>query len=229
MEWLSAEEGRILFSEERTPFLTVDFYITGKEEAELQLQDVVFPDEMTESDEKYKKIISKMTKCISQSFRLLWEEGYEETILVEQRGTKNAKIIDSTGVVHVVYSEYMMKCCFEPQKTTGCGQTSVKLTKTEDGFFCENEDRTFFCRLMRYNGEKAEENHFYLYEVEVKKRQRNQGIATACLITLFGQLSEEAPVTVSLQVGSYNEPAVHLYKKLGFKVTEELCCYAPED
>ena len=77
-------------------------------------------------------------------------------------------------------------------------------------------------------GEEGEQN-FYLYEVEVEKKFRNEGIATRCLTGLFSLLSQEAPVTVYLQVGSYNEPAVHLYKKLGFDISEELGYYVLEE
>ncbi len=78
--------------------------------------------------------------------------------------------------------------------------------------------------MLNYEA-NAEERCFYLYEVEVAKNVRNTGIATKCLNRLFQMLAAEQPVTVYLQVGSYNEPAVHLYKKLGFEISEELCYY----
>lgn len=229
LEWLAEEEGRIVFSEKNNPFLTVNFYAVGEEEAEFQLQDVVFAENLVKNEDMRGEVILKMTNCVSECFRLLWEEGYEETILVEPQGTKIAEILDSTSVVRLAYSEYMMKRHLEPQKSTDCGQASVKLTKTEDGYYCENADNTFFCRLMRYGADKPGENSFYLYEVEVNKRKRNKGIATACLAKLFQQLAADAPATIYLQVGSYNEPAVHLYQKLGFEISEELCCYVMEE
>lgn len=226
LEWLTEEEGTIVFSEAENPFLTAKFFVTGDEEAEFRLQDIVFPENLTKNKNIQMKIILKMRECISESFRLLWEEGFAETVLVEQQGTKMAEMLGSTGVVYLAYSEYMMKRRFEPQKSTNCGLATLVLKEEEDGCYCENEDNTFSCRLLPYPAEQPGDTCFYLYEVEVSKRKRNKGIATACLKELFCRLAETAPVTVYLQVGSYNEPAVHLYEKLGFEVSEELRYYA---
>jgi len=225
-EWLSEEEGRITFYEGNRVFLTMQVFFTGEEEAEFRIQDVVFPGNITKNDDMCKEITSKMTRCISETFRLLWEEGHEETTLVEQEGTKTAEILDSTNVVKVAYKEYMMKRRFPLQKSTDCGLDTLKLTKTEDGYCCENTEKTFFCRLLNYEGEQAKEACFYLYEVEVDEKKRNKGIGTACLTELFSRLCRQAAVTVYLQVGSYNEPAVHLYEKLGFETEEAICYYS---
>lgn len=229
LEWHNEEEGSIIFSEAGTPRLTMQVFVTGEEEAELRIQDIVFPEAETKSDNISDKIISEVTNCISESFLLLWNEGYEETSLVEQKGTKIEEILGSTSVVNYIYSEYMMKLRLAAEESTNSGPDTVILTKEEGGFVCENKDKTFFCRLLPYRAEQPGEACFYLYEVAVAKKKRNKGIATACLMELFGILAAQAPTTIYLQVGSYNEPAVHLYKKLGFTVSEELCCYAPEE
>ena len=229
LEWLSEEEGRVAFFEGDTPFFAAEIFLTGEEEAEIKIQDIVFDEKSIKSDGMSKEIISRMIKLLPECFRLLWDEGLEEVVLVEQQGTKIAEILDSTGVVQKAYSEYMMKLYIEHQKSTSCGLGFLELTKTEDGYICENNDKTFFCRLLSYEAEAEGEQSFYLYEVEVKKRNRNKGIATRCLTQLFSLLSEEASLTIYLQVGSYNEPAVHLYKKLGFDVSEELGYYVPEE
>ncbi len=229
LEWLTEQEGRIVFFEEENTFLAAQFFITGEEEAEFRLQDIVFLEEITDIDNIPEEIIQKMTKCISECFRLLWEEGLEETVLMEDGKSKVAEILDSTEVVKLAYTEWIMKCHLEVQKSTGCGLVNLKLTKNEDGFAVENKDKSFFCRIMEYKTESVKDQKFYLYEVEVKKKKRSQGIATACLTELFQYLSKDTSVTVLLQVGSYNEPAVHLYKKLGFEVSEELRYYAMEE
>lgn len=226
MEWLSEEEGSIVFYKQEEPFVTVGVFPVGEEESELRIQDVVFPENDSKNVNLQDKIICEMMDCISESFRLLWEEGFEETILVEPKETKVAKILDSTDVVQMVYKEYMMKRKFSRQKSTGCGSASLYLTKTEEGYCCENREGTFFCRLLNYGQTAPSEQSFYLYEVEVDETKRNQGIATTCLGELFKLLSQQSAVTVYLQVGSYNEPAVHLYEKLGFEVCEELRYYA---
>ncbi|MBQ7864535.1 MAG: GNAT family N-acetyltransferase [Lachnospiraceae bacterium] len=230
LEWLSEEEGRIAFYENGEPVLTAEVFITGEEAAEFKIQDVVFDDKSTKNNNLQKEIILRMTECLPECFRLLWEEGFNEVVLVEQQGTKIAETLNSTAVVQKSYSEYMMKCHFNPQNSTDCGLDFIKLTKTEDGYVCENHEKSFVCRLLSYDTEQEEEQSFYLYEVEVKKNCRNRGVATKCLTQLFLMLSQDAPLTVYLQVGSYNEPAVHLYKKLGFEISEELGYYVlPEE
>lgn len=226
LEWKNEEEGRITFFDRNNVLLTVDVFVTGEEEAELRLQDVVVDINNEKNSELCTKIIQKVTECVSECFRLLWEEGYDEVVLVEQKGTKLAKILDSTDVVQIAYKEYMMKQQIELQKSTSCGDVLLKLTDTENGIACENAEKTFFCRLLPYEEGASGEQKYYLYEVEVKKAERNKGVATACLTELFRQLGKEGPVTIFLQVGSYNEPAVHLYQKLGFEFSEELCYYA---
>jgi len=224
-EWLSEEEGCITFYDENGRFLTAQVFITGEEEAEFRLQDVVFPEIKTKNGNMHEKIIHKMTECISETFRILWENGLEETTLVEAEGTKTAEILNSTNVVRIVYKEYMMKRRFSVQKPTDCGLPSLKLTKTEDGYVCENEQKSFFCRLLNYGSVQPGEDCYYLYEVEVDKKKRNKGIATDCLTELFRRLCVQSAVTIYLQVGSYNEPAVHLYEKLGFEISEAWCYY----
>ena len=225
LEWLSEEEGCISYYDEEKLFLTARVYVTGENEAEFCLQDIVFPEKEAKNENICNEIISKMTRCVSETVRLLWEEGCEETTLVEQEGTKLAEILGSTKVVQLEYKEYMMKKYFLPQKSTDCGFASLNLIKTEEGYTCENKEGTFFCRLLNHASAQPEEACFYLYEVEVEKKERNKGIATACLAELFRMLCVKSAVTVFLQVGSYNEPAVHLYKKLGFEISEALCYY----
>lgn len=229
LEWQSEDEGRIFVLENKRKIFEAEVFVTGEEEAELRILDVVFLQKTEENKEKQEKVIFRMIKCLKECFRLLWEEGLEAVALVEPAGTKIAEILDSTKVVQIAYKEYMMKNSLEPQKTTGCGQNTLLLTKEEEGFCCEDGEHDFFCRLLPYGPESSDRREFYLYEVEVVPSKRNRGIARRCLTELFGRLQEEGPVVIYLQVGSYNEPALHLYKTMGFTVAEELRYYAFEE
>ena len=144
LEWLSEEEGRIVFRKAGEHFMTMQLFFTGEEEAECHIQDVVFPENDSKNNDLCSKVIQEMIKCISCSFRLLWEEGFEETILVEPNYSKVAKILDSTDVVYLAYKEYMMKKDFIRQESTECGSSFLHLTKSEDGYCCENTEGTFF-------------------------------------------------------------------------------------
>ena len=201
----------------------------GEEEAELKLEKAEIVETTEKTDKICDKIISEMTGIIFEAFLHMSKEGYEETSLVEHRGTQFAQILDSICVVRYAYSEYMMRRELAQSPSFMQNSDSLKLMKNEDGILCENKDGTFFCKLLPYEEEAPGVNCFYLYEVEVEKKERNKGIATACLRELFALLAAEGPVTIYLQVGSYNEPAVHLYQKLGFEISEELCYYAPEE
>lgn len=229
LEWISEEEGRISFYNGKEFSLSAEIFVMSETEAEFRIQDIVFEDKMVKNGDLCAEITLKVTECLSECFRLLWEEGFEEVVLVEKKETQVAEILNSTAVVQKVYDEYMMRRRFEPQKSTDCGLGFLELTKTTEGYVCQNEEKTFFCRLLPYGTGQPGERSFYLYEVEVKKKSRNRGVATRCLTGLFSLLSKEEPLTIYLQVGSYNEPAVHLYKKLGFEISEELGYYAMEE
>ena len=226
LKWTSEEEGIITISGKNNAVFTARVYVTGPEEAEFRIQDVVLLEELTVNDKKQQEIICKVTKCLNAVFELLWDAGFEEVALVEKSGSKLEEILNSTKVVQKAYSEYMMCRRLEQEKSTGSGEYVLHMNPDENGYVCENEERSFFCRLLPYDSKASEEVCFYLYEVEVEEQQRNKGIATACLTELFCKLAAETPVTIYLQVGSYNEPAVHLYEKLGFEVSEEWCYYA---
>ena len=229
LEWQSEVEGQISFYDKETLFMRAEVFVTLEEEAELKLLDIVVPEESTENDKKREKIILKMMNCIKACFSLLWEEGFPETMLVAEQGTKIADILNSTNVVQKTYSECMLTLKFDPQKSTDCGQQVFPGPEDEDGILYENADKTFSCKIIAFEPEENGEAVVYLHGVEVEKKERNKGIATACLTGLFRQLAQNAPITVHLQVGSYNEPAWHLYHKMGFQISEEIGYYAMEE
>ena len=229
LEWQNEREGKITFYEKETVFMTVEVFISLEEEAELRILDIVIPEESTENDKNREEVISKMMKCIETCFSVLWDEGFPETILVEEQGTKIADIYNSTDVVQKVYSECMLKLKFDPQVSTDCGQPVFAGPEDEDGILYENADKTFSCKIIAFEPDENGEKVVYLHGVEVEKNKRNKGIATACLTGLFRQLAENASITVHLQVGSYNEPAWHLYHKMGFQIFEEIGYYALEE
>lgn len=229
LEWLNDEEGKIYFFEGEEEKISFWVYVISEEEAELKLAGSEIVDTIEKTGKMSDEIISKVTECVIKSFRLLWEEGFTETILVEQKGTEFWKILSSTEVVKKSYSEYMMRRVFQPGEIAAHNSNNLSLWEDKEDFVCENKEKGFSCRLLPHEHLEEPGKRFYLYEVEVEETKRNHGIATECLKALFGRLSEQEPVTIVLQVGSYNKPAVHLYEKLGFEVQEELCCYAAEE
>ena len=67
--------------------------------------------------------------------------------------------------------------------------------------------------------------HYYLYGFEIREGQRGQGLGTSLLIKVLSFLAEREPLPVTLQVSGSNGPALSLYKKTGFRITETLSRY----
>lgn len=67
--------------------------------------------------------------------------------------------------------------------------------------------------------------HYYLYGFEIREGQRGQGFGTSLLIKVLSFLAEREPLPVTLQVSGSGGPALSLYKKTGFRITETLSRY----
>lgn len=91
-------------------------------------------------------------------------------------------------------------------------------------FFEENGMTTVSCRCGECALSVWGENR-YLSGMLIYDRFRNQGYGFRFLSTLFGKLSAEGVSQVFLQVSSENAPALHLYQKLGFQITESVGNY----
>lgn len=81
-----------------------------------------------------------------------------------------------------------------------------------DGFYIGT------CSLLPYD-----DSRYYLYHVEIQEKLRGKGWGKSLLSAVLAQLPEKAQVF--LQVASWNEPAVNLYEKTGFRITETLSYY----
>jgi RimJ/RimL family protein N-acetyltransferase len=73
------------------------------------------------------------------------------------------------------------------------------------------------------------EHGAYFYGFEITESLRNQGLGTACLSlfleTYFAHPNAKRFKKLFLQVSGLNEPAIALYKKAGFQITESLSYY----
>lgn len=75
------------------------------------------------------------------------------------------------------------------------------------------------CRIS-LQGENA-----YLYSLEIHPSLRGQGWGTRFLHSIISMLKEQGCGRLSLQVSGTNLPALGLYEKTGFRVTETLSYY----
>ncbi len=223
LHWNNEDEGTLTFLDDnKKEWLCFDIFIVG-DEAEF----VIKHSNLVDNGKRFSTICEKTLKtledCICKAFSLLWKRGIEDVFLVSKQAEPLTQCLKRAHIIETAYSEYMMKRTFSIEDKLDNSIEELIISIEEDSFICENKDKSFFCRLLPYQ----EKNSFYLYEVEVVEEVRNRGIATKCLQQLFFELikkseSKEA-ITIYLQVGSYNEPAVHVYQKMGFELSEELC------
>lgn len=75
------------------------------------------------------------------------------------------------------------------------------------------------CRLS-LNGTSA-----YLYSLETVPALRRRGLAGRFLVQLIRHLERKGIQRICLQVSGSNEPALGLYRKTGFRITETLSYY----
>ncbi|MBE5952196.1 MAG: GNAT family N-acetyltransferase [Lachnospiraceae bacterium] len=217
LTFLNEEEGVLSCFVQDTEQITFLVYPVAEGEAELRIQDIGLWSEIEEIENIPEIVIRKITKCIIGALDVMGDAGYPEVSFLAEKATKVEKILGSTRVVRKKYSEYMMYLPPEEvENTINCSDTDEILRYEEEGggYICRNADRSFFARVAPYG------TGWYVYEVEVRYDRRRTGIGTACM-----RLLAERFLQLYLQVGSYNEPAVCLYRKLGFQVIEELCYY----
>lgn len=68
-------------------------------------------------------------------------------------------------------------------------------------------------------------SHVCLHHMEIPEKLQGQGYGT-CLVRLLKEaLAKDGITRILLQVSDDNPPAIALYKKEGFQVTETLACY----
>jgi len=68
-------------------------------------------------------------------------------------------------------------------------------------------------------------SYYYLYGFEIAEKHRQKGHGTKLLLQVLKDLSDHKPMPVRLQVSGTNIPAMQLYNKTGFRITETLSCY----
>ena len=68
-------------------------------------------------------------------------------------------------------------------------------------------------------------SYYYLYGFEIKEELRGHGHGTVFLGQVLTDLTKRNPLPMRLQVSGDNVPALALYKKTGFQITETLFGY----
>lgn len=68
-------------------------------------------------------------------------------------------------------------------------------------------------------------SYYYLYGLEIKEEFRGHGHGKRLLLEVLNDLAKRDALPLHLQVSGENLPALSLYKKTGFRITETLFCY----
>ncbi len=225
--WLSEakeqeEETAVLsFREGKKEILRFEVYPLGETEAQIEAVQAQKYLELLYTEKKQEIVIQEVTEMVEDALDSLRMQGFGTAWFALKKGNALERILDSTNVVPKMHSEYMMYC----ENGAGTGENAVGgsgervfYTETESGYDVKNREGSFFCRLSPFRG------GFYVYEVEVAEKERGKGIATECMTELMRRFPK-----LYLQVGSYNVPAMCLYKKLKFEVIEEVCFYGEEE
>lgn len=153
--------------------------------------------------------------------------------LTDQKSPQALSCLKALGA-ELFSSEYMMEwLCTSKHISDGRPELSEYSLTAKKAFSLEHtagwepaSGRTCYycCYQGRIIGSLQLDDHgsfLYLHHVEIEELLRGQGHGTAFLHLLLS--STDRPVR--LQVSSENQPALRLYKKAGFQITEILSSY----
>lgn len=220
LTWKEEEEGVAVFRQFGREFCRVFIYATEEDTAELLLE----PSPKLETAGK--KAVSKLRKCIALLDAALKKDGFTEYYFVAEERSPAAKFfhaLSSAGAVERAYSEFMLKRL--PKKEEGFCERNLSIEQSEQEIICTRteEEGLFSCRLRPYR------DGCYIYGVLVREDMRGKGIGTAAMRELLAR-TDELPAAAAtgglyLQVGSYNEPAMRLYRGLDFETETEFVYY----
>lgn len=216
--WKKEDEGIAIFRQRGKEFCRFFVYVIEEDTAELLLDS---SDNLAKADEK---TLCKVKECISMLDSALRKEGFTDCYFTAKESCPTAKIFHalvSEGAAEKVYSEFMLKRL--PKEAEKSKERNLSIRQLEDEILCTRDDmeELFLCRLRPYK------DGYYLYGVFVREDMRGRGIATASMKELLARMDElpKASGTLYLQVGSYNEPAMRLYRRLGFETETEFGYY----
>ena len=164
---------------------------------------------------------------------LLKESGECDLLFLADDSCADAKhTLDAIGA-ELLNREHMMELRL-PAPSPGLDSRAVKFSPA----LSPRDEDTLY--TIRVNDQPAGSFHLifqnetvYFYGFEIQEPLRDQGIGTRAAAALIEELNrsarpqpEDLPVSrVLLQVSGDNEPALALYRKLGFAFTETLSYY----
>ena len=166
---------------------------------------------------------------------LLKESGDRDLIFPVDETSKDTVMALVTIGAALWYQEHLMELTASgfygtSQAKNNLFQESLSLSITHD-----QKKSLSLCNFL-LNGSSVgccyldfRKQSVYFYGFEIAEHLRNQGLGSACLFlllkTCFSLPEAERPGKLFLQVSGQNLPAMALYKKAGFQITESLSYY----
>ena len=126
----------------------------------------------------------------------------------------------------LILEEHMMELPLEPYLTNDINEEN-----NESAPVSVNEADMDGTRTLDYENEygivhiSVFSSYYYLYGFEIREELRGQGYGKQFLNHVLYDLAKRAPLPLRLQVSGDNLPALSLYKKTGFQITETLSGY----
>lgn len=196
-----------------------DIYYMGNGEAEVktELKDI--------AKMNVRKAAAKITSVSKHILSKLAKNDCSYVHFVAEAGTDIHSAYENAKAFHVDYSEYIMKWEYSEKDSFDCEAGIVLMGVEDEDTDLEQKDAIivnsaeagiFKAKLMPYK------DGMYVYEVEVAEGERHKGNGYKYMRSIMNSF-KDAPLY--LQVGSRNEIACALYKKLGFNVEQGLCYY----
>lgn len=114
-------------------------------------------------------------------------------------------------------SSYLLFSEADPANPSNC---FWKLFRTRAGGKSKGKKLLGSCQILALSP-----HHACLHHMEIRTSLQGQGLGTLFLKLLTEVLARDGITRILLQVSDDNPPAIALYKKAGFSVTETLACY----
>lgn len=156
------------------------------------------------------------------------EETCQDTVLTLE--ALEASLWYREHLMELTASDFPQSVLAKSKKTALASGLTMKTTIAPSGFqgpvqykFFKDNAPIGSCYL------DARKERAYFYGLEIREELRGNGLGSACLSifldALFKQPEEKRPEKLFLQVSGLNEPAMALYTKAGFHITESLSYY----
>lgn len=181
---------------------------------------------VTHPDKRRKSLF---TQLLEEALSVLERYEEEQGITIDFCFLTDGRCADTQLVLKALeaefwYSEYIMVLSLSSAYLRSAHQFAncrIRLRQTDGDIYEILSDRepVGICHVI------CENSTAYFYGFEIQPDQRRRGYGLAALSCLFSHLTSLGIQAVSLQVSGQNQPALSLYEKTGFQITETLSYY----